>query len=771
MARVQAESAVDPFSFDDLVADEDENAAESAENGVSSDVITVDDAVSEVKKLVEDAVDFMNSTLVPEWERAEEFFNGETDLQTSVGRSQVVETVVRDAVRSILPNVMRVFVQADKIVEFEPPDGLNFASAALCEAQTKFCNQLFWSSGGYLALLNSSSNAILKKVGVLKSSFVKNISDEYVRLTNVSPEELDALYQMEDVVVVSVDGLPDDDDPLDGATAAALLQCEVVYRRESGKVCLSDVNLTNFFVDENATCPEDAAVIGERNSVTVSYARSIGLEYDDWEALSDFDPEQDDAGGESEARRGYTKNHQTTSVDPSNHRFLLTEAYARFDLDGTGVAQLYRFWLGGADYEYIAHERVDDNPYSVILSEPVPGAFFGRSFFDVLRESQNVQTSLLRATCDNAHASNNRRLAVHESLVNMQDVMNPRLGAPIRFRSPGMIQEIGVESTLGTMLPLLQHLKQTSEDKVGVTAASMGLDPDALQSTDKDAVRNTIQLAQGQVELICRNIAETGLRDAFIKLLKLSLRHNPRQQLIAVNGTHIPVDQTIFDPELRLEARVGLGTNSPDTQLAALQQIATLQKEMMMQYGLNNPVCNVNHFLTTIADMGRLMGVKNMGRYFSQITPDLVNQLEQIAAQKAQAAQGEPPSAAVAIAEQIRAESRIKERMLTNDSEAAKRASDTVNLMTKLMLDDDYKRDKMAQDLAIADAQIKKEAVDEAFVQYEQNQDRNYELHKMMIDEARRRMEFEDQVRMMNMQAQQQAAQAAQQPQKPSQGA
>ena len=83
-----------------------------------------------------------------------------------------------------------------------------------------------------------------------------------------------------------------------------------------------------------------------------------------------------------------------------------------------------------------------------------------------------------------------------------------------------VVQVVQTPSQIQSTLPMLQWTSQLSQDKVGVTKAAQGLDPSAMQSTDKEAVQNTIQLSQGQVELAVRNIIETGIVNIFRKLLK-----------------------------------------------------------------------------------------------------------------------------------------------------------------------------------------------------------------------------------------------------------
>lgn len=696
--------------------------------------IDIDDAVLQLTKEVQDAVDFVQSQLMPEWERAEEFYAGETDVPKQVGRSQVTDTVVRDTIRALKPSAMRVFLQADTIVAYEPADGMNYLAGVVAQQQSLYVNQLFWENNGYSSLYNSIHNAFLKKMGVMKAYYKKTSTDEYATMDNLLPEEVEQIRQTEDVFIVS--------EEIDEMTG--LVSIEAAQRTHGGKLCIEDVALYEFFWNDSATSPDDATVIGQRRNITVSDAREMGLEYDDWRDLSPLDIELSQAAGESETRRGYVKQDDDNlyTEDESQYKFLLTEVYRRFDLDGTGISQLYRFWLGGRSYEYLDHERVDDNPYGVGQIDPMPHAFAGRSIYDVLEEDQNSGTSLLRATFDNAHAANNVRMAYHETMVNSADVNSSVLNHPIRFRQPGMIQPISVPSTVGGLLPLLQHLEMKSQTKSGATNAAMGLDPDALQSTDKDAVKNTISLAQGQIELMVRNFAETGMRPLFKKLLKLSMMYNPKDQVIKISGKYVPVDQTAFTSDLSMKTTVGLGMPDINMKMQGLQQISQKQEQIVAEYGMNNPLCGMPQLFNTYTDMANLMGIPSLGRYFNELTPEATQAMDKISQDKAEAARTEKPSEGIVAAENIRAQARIKEQELENQSSSAENDRNTRIRMIEVMTEDDLARDKMAQDLEIANSKITGQSVDKAYVLHEQGLKRENDMQQFLHNQAAAREKF-----------------------------
>ena len=682
--------------------------------------ISVDDAAHEIGALVNTAVNFIDEQLAPGWETAQKYYDGLTDIQTVAGRSKVVMTTVRDAIRSARPSLMRIFLQADTIVEFVP-NGTK--SASLAAQQSKFVNSLFFRSNGYRSLYDCIQNSMLKKLGVMKFWFDDATEVKYIDLTAIPTDELDRISSRPDAMIMSV--TPSSAQPViispDG-TQIQLFDAEIALYVKNGSIRVENVPLEEFFIDENASGVEDARVIGHRRQMRVGDAVAMGLPFEELDNLDTVDPELYANAGESEYRRGYMKVTEQESMDRMMRLVLITECYARYDLDGTGIPQLYRFWLGGTNYELLQHERASQVPFGLISIDPEPNTVFGKSLFDVVRQEQDTMTSLIRATVDNAHLSNNRRLAVHDTLVNMDDVLNPAVGAPIRVKAAGQIQEIGVQSTISSMLPLLQFLKQDTEQKVGITGAAMGIDHDALQSTTREAAMNTIQLSQGQIEVMARNIAE-GLKTVFNGILKLSMWHMPREQIMEVNGDYVPVDTAMFDPTLYMRANVGLGTGEATEKLAGLQGVLAQQKEIVATLGPSNPIVTYRNIYNTLEDMTKLYGIYNVSRYFSPVTPEV----EQVLAQQAQqaAANQQPvmdPGTAMVQAEQIKAQLKERELYVTSMLEERRLALDNQIRALEFAAKDDLERDKMAQDLKIA---ASKSAIDKQKIALEQEKIRS----------------------------------------------
>lgn len=588
--------------------------------------LTLETAINEVSELVSDAVDFIGSELEPNWAVAERYYNGEVDLIEVENRSNVVKTEVRDAIRNTMPSIMRVLTHCRKPVEYIPS---SVKHAPWVEQQAEYVTQLFYSSGGYMCLYSAVLDALKLKYGIIKVFWEPDPLPQYEHYTKVPfsfVEELiaDPQFEIENFEAAS---LPDN------VTQLGPQMFDVTGHRiyENGKVCIEVVPPYEFFISRHVNSIDMAierGVHGQRGLVTVAEAMDMGLEYDDWITLDTDDPETSNHTTSSAERRGYNKDdvNSPTSVDILRHQFLLTEAYVRYDLEEKGRPQLYKFFLGGSSYEYIHHEKVEDSPFSIALPIPIPHTVAGHSMADLTINEQDTSTSVLRALVDNAHAANDAKIAADPSKTNFDDIMNPAINSPIRKRSGDTLQVIQVPFTGQGNLATLSYLDQDVQNKVGITKAAQGLDPDAMQSTDKQAVLNTIMTSQGQTELMVRNIIESCLIRVFKLMLKLSVRHMAPIQMLRTKGVSIPINILMFDPDAVAVPNVGLGTANPLQKQAALNYIYNEQKQVMEKYGPNNPFTSFSQMYNTLEDLMESNGIYNVGRYFNVVTPEVEQQ-------------------------------------------------------------------------------------------------------------------------------------------------
>jgi hypothetical protein len=326
----------------------------------------------------------------------------------------------------------------------------------------------------------------------------------------------------------------------------------------------------------------------------------------------------------------------------------------------------------------------------------------------LIEQDQDAATAITRSILDNVMMTNNPRVEAVKGQVDMDDLLNNEIGGIVRVNAPGMLRDIAVPFVAGQTLPALQYVDQMVEMKTGVTRASMGLDPDAMQSTTRAAVTATVSAGAGQVEVMVSNLAYTGMRRLFCQILKLMSKHSTKAEMLRVNGQYVAMDPRVWDAELDATVNVGLGTGREDQKSAMLGQVMQIQMQAIANYGPMNPLSGIEQLRNTLADMLAINGIPNADRYFMPTQPP---QPEAPQAGGEQPQQGDPAQAMVA-AETIKAQAKLQ-------SDAQRLQLD----MMKAQMQDDRERDKMLQDMEIAMAEIAGKygmAIDTARIKSEQ---------------------------------------------------
>ena len=652
----------------------------------------------EVEGIVQDAiasaVDFVESEISQDRIKAQRYYDGEVDLGYEDGRSKVVATKVRDTVRAVKPSLMRIFLSTAKPVEFVPhgPEDV-----AMADQATEFMHHEFTRLNGYRVINDAFQDALVKKQGIVKAYWMTYPEAEIYTFTDLNDDELAYLTDDDEVSVLEQTtemSISMDEMGMEIETPSHSIK--ISRQQERGELCIESVPPEEFFVNRDARNLKDAYLVAHRTEMRAGDLIAMGYDPEVVLDLNSFDNGSEMTEAEVHERRGYDLDtSDEDEQDPSMKNVTVTEAYMRIDADGTGIPVLHKITCGGTSYEMLDFEPCDELPFAKFEIDPEPHTFYGRSLAEIVMDDQDAATAILRSILDNVAMTNNPRLAVIEGAANIDDVLNNEIGAIVRMRQAGAVQDLSVPFTAGQTLGALTYLDGLVETKTGVSRASMGLDPDAMQSTTKAAVQATVQAAAGQVEVMVRNLAD-GMRDLFGIMLRLSNKNVDEEQMMRMNGTFVPVDPRVWDSSMDVSINVGLGTGREEEKSMALNQALQMQTMVYQTYGPMNGLVSMTNIRNTLADQLAVAGIRNADRYFAPITEEIEAQMLQ-QQQEAQAQQGEAqdPNAAFLQAEQMKAQAKMQ-------SDMAKLQLDT----QKAAAEDDLKRDQMAQDLLVDAAKV-----------------------------------------------------------------
>jgi len=666
------------------------------------------------KDAVQQAVNFVESEIAETRMKSQRYFEGEVDIGEEDGRSKIVSTKVRDTIRAIKPSLMRVFLSSENPVEYVPTSQ---EDVKMAEQATKYAHWRFTELNGYRLLNDAIHDALVKKTGVLKIWWEDNTEAEIHSYSNVTDEEMLLIVNDENVEVIehSTEAVIDMDE-MGVEMERPEHSLKISYKKEKGELKIEALPPEEFVVDRNAKSVEDAYVVAHRTEMRVSDLVEMGYDFDEISELSGLTSDDSFRDEEDFERRGYDQDEEDNNEDLSMKKVQVTEAYMKIDKEGTGVATMYRILLAGGENKLLECEAWGEVPFAVFEVDPEPHTFFGRSVADLIMNDQDSSTAMLRGLMDNVALTNSPRQGYVQGQVNVDDLLNNEIGGLVRLKSPQALVDIATPFVAGQVLDAIQYMDMTVESKTGVSKASQGLDPDALQNTSATAARLQAQQGAGQIEVMARNLAEGGMKRLFKLMLNLMVENSCEETMMRLHGEFVPIDPREWNASMDVTVNVGLGTGREDQRQVALQQALQMQMQIWSTYGSSNGLVTMTGIRNTLGDMLSLNGVRNVDRYFNPMTPEqeqlLIQQQQEMAQQNPQLSDGE----ALVQAEQYKADRKAEMDMLKAQIDAQ-----------KAIAIDDRERDALDQELIIKAAEILGKygtSVDTATIKAEQQEAR-----------------------------------------------
>jgi len=644
-------------------------------------VISEEDVQSIVQSALDDAIDFVESEISDQRIKAQEYYDGEVGIGEEEGRSKVVATVIRDTARAIMPPLMRIFLASGKPVEYVPEGPEDVATAELA---TEYAHNVFKQNNGYVVLDSCFKDAILKKQGVAKVFWEEVDSERSYSFSNLDQAQLAMLAQDEDLEFINI-----------VESSPGLYDAEAVRIETKGKIVYTVIPPEEFFVNREARDRDSAYIIAHKTEIRVSDAVEMGYDLDEMLELANTGSSDTYDEEEKLARNGYDSDDDSDEVkDPSMMALEWTEAWMKIDVNETGIATLQKVTLAGGSRKVVDVEPATRCPFAIFEIDPEPHAFYGNSIPDMLFDDQDSSTVMLRSSLDNVVATNNPRLIFDDEETNPEDVLDNSIGSPIRSTNPQTgVGTVAIPFMAGDTLLMQQYMDQKIEGKSGVTKASTGLSADALQNQTAAAVNATVAANSGQIEIMARNLAETGMAQLFQLTLELMVENaDPETMMRMSGGNYQPIDPTSWNAHMGVSVNVGLGTGQEDQKYMVLNETLQTQMQIYEKFGPNNQFVTLTQIRNTLEDKLALAGLHNSNRYYSPMDPQTEQQL--LAAMQQQQGQGQPASSpeadAIVKGEQIKAQ--------------AKRDKDYADAQLKVRqqnMDDDFRRDQMDQDLLV----------------------------------------------------------------------
>jgi len=563
---------------------------------------------TEIVALIDDnvsrSVGYHDSELSRERAKVMDYYNGDLPKPVHEGNSKYVSLDVQNSVEAMKAALLEVFSAGNKIVKFSPQNADDVKMANVCSEYTDYVAHR--QNDLHSVFSSVLTDGLIARVGICKvfwANQTETVSEYFESLTE---NELDVLLIPDNIEL----GETEEDE-------LGLITGEIRVTRDTSQVIIENIAPEEFIIENQAKSLDSILFCAHRTKKTLSDLRLDGYKEEllskigdhgdvsfdaDPEVLARHDSINDDRGGNKS--QGYQD--QIRSV-------MCTEAYIEIDIEGTGVAELYKCIKAGN--VLLDKEKVNRRPFITFTPLPTPHAFYGTSFAANLIPTQNARTVLTRSILDHAMITNNPRYQVLKGgLTNPKELIDNRVGGLVNVTRADAITPM-VQSPLNPFtFQLLNLLESDKEENTGVSKLSQGLDKNALSKQNSASmVEQLATMSQQRQKIIARNFSNQFLKPLYQEIYQLCIENEDQEKIIDIGGEYVKIKPSDWADKRDVTIELSLGYGE--------QQREAAKYMAMHQHFANDPTLqkmytpdNQYRLMTKVMELN---GVKNVTEYLT----------------------------------------------------------------------------------------------------------------------------------------------------------
>jgi hypothetical protein len=623
------------------------------------------------------------------------------DVPALANRSKVVSTDVSDAVLTVLPDLMEIFLGGEEIGSFRATSAQDVAAA---EQETQVVNHVIMRENDGFALVHDClHDALVAKVGVAHAWVETEEQVEEYALQAVSVLEIAQLPEGHEITDMQEAGF----DPQSGQP---LLNVTIRATKQVTHVRVAPVAPEDFAMAPDTKILRDATycVMRARPRAQDLIAQGFDRELVDrlpgvtWDT-EELDLARDTAGERSEPL-------DISAIDDLR-QVVVHVHVVRVDAEGTGQPQVYRIDTDEENSVVLQKQKLNAIPFAIGTPYRQPHRAYGRSLADLLVEIQRIKTVLMRNALDAAYFSLNQRHEVAEETATedtIGDLLNNQPGMFVRVRRQGTVTPIAPGAMGYSPFDALEYFSTVAESRTGVVRNAQGLNPDTLHDTAKGA-QVMMSAAQRRVRMIARVMAETLFKDLYVLVHGLLRQHGSRDLTVQLRGDFVQVDPTSWGNRKDMTIEIGMG-GGREHDMMMLELIKRDMSDIVQaQGGPGGPVVTPMQLYALAKKRAERAGLKGADDYYAD--PQQAMQAAQQQPQQPDPAMQE--AQAKLELERAKAQADIQTRRETMQAElAAKRESMSVDAqvaMQKMENERALAQQRLAMEMELAREKADKE--------------------------------------------------------------
>jgi hypothetical protein len=511
------------------------------------------------------AVGYADSELSTERANVVDYYNGTLPKPLHDGNSKYVSLDLYDAVESLKAALLETFSSGNKTVKFSPQNQDDVAKAKICTEYTDYV--VHRQNDMYKVMSTVIHDGLIARAGIAKVFWEESAHFDYEEFEDVTEGELDMLLAQDDVELV--ESTTDD---------LGLISGTISIESDTSQVAIENIAPEEFLIETQAKSLDSVNFCAHRTKKTISELTDEGYPQkliDKIGEHSDVDMETDpeilsrfdNIGNRSFNSSGYQDQVRTVMV---------YEAYIMLDVEGTGVAELYKVIKAGN--VLLSKEKVSRKPFIAFVPLPIPHAFYGNNYAAKVIPTQNARTVLTRSILDHAMITNNPRYTVVKGgLTNPRELIDNRVGGIVNTTRPDAISPMLQAPLNPFTFQTIQMLDEDKEDTTGVSKISQGLNKDAISKQNSAAmVEQLATMSQQRQKIIARNFANQFVKPLFQEVYQLVCENESQERIVELSGEYVACDPRKWREKRDVVTEMHLGYGEQDRESQKYLALHTL---------------------------------------------------------------------------------------------------------------------------------------------------------------------------------------------------
>jgi hypothetical protein len=521
--------------------------------------------VTLVDNQVGSSIGYADSELSTERAKIIDYYNGVLPKPAHDGNSKYVSLDVYDAVESLKAALLETFSSGTRTVKFAPQNEDDVELAKMCTEYTDYV--VHRQNDSFKVFSTCIHDSLIARAGVVKVFWETSSETDYEEFEDITESELDMLLAQDNVELV--------DSEID---AIGLTSGTIGIERDTSQVIVENVAPEEFLIESQAKSLETVTFCAHRTKKTLSELRLEGYSEKLIDKIGDHTDVDFETDPEVLARFDNIGNFRNGSSDHQDQvrSVMVYEAYILLDVEGTGIAELYKVIKAGN--VLLEKEKVSRKPFVTFVPLPTPHSFYGNNFADKVVATQNARTVLTRSILDHAMITNNPRYTVVKgSLSNPRELIDNRLGGIVNTTRPDAIAPMLQAPLNPFIFQTIKLLEEDLEDTTGVSKMSQGLNKDAISKQNSAAmVEQLATMSQQRQKIIARNFAAQFMKPLFHMVYDLVCEEETQERMVELSGSYVECDPRKWKEKRDVSIELHLGYGEQEKEATKYLNVHTM---------------------------------------------------------------------------------------------------------------------------------------------------------------------------------------------------